>query len=304
MQAGRDILVAMTLVALLHGAGWRPDVAAVQLAPNTSLCAYEGSRVQKTYERLCSTRGTDGGEPLHFEVYLHFEGADLGASNPEDFGEPESVVGRVANLITLATESPVDYARILVIDRRYRVTYTDVAWRIGLWTSIFSDTVPRRQYASDAPDELIRMWQVIAGSQPSAQSAGRVENALVYFYHSWRSYHADQACLHLAVAIEVLFAPHVQSETSHQIAFNVARFIGDDASSRERAYQTTRRFYSVRSSIVHGGMPEWQKLSAAYLKMFSLFADVLRRLMSDAQLVHTFDNEDRRKQLFRGYLFD
>lgn len=266
------------------------------------LHAYENTHAQQVYERLCRTRGAEAGDPLLIETVLRFDGSDHGSDDPDNFGEPEAIVGRVSNLWTVATGEIVDFARVIILDRRLRITYTDVAWRVGTWTSTFWETDRRRRRrALRDPEKLVRLWESMGGAPRN--SAGRTDSALVYFCHSWRSHHLDQACVHLAVTLETLFAPHAQGETSHQIAFNVCRFMGRSPEEREQIYAMTRRFYSIRSAIVHGSEPDWKKCEPAYVEMFDLITRVFRRILLDSAAVSAFKDEDARRKMFRSFLF-
>jgi hypothetical protein len=146
------------------------------------------------------------------------------------------------------------------------------------------------------------MWRA-AQASATPESAGRIGNALTYFQYAWRSHHVDQACLHLAVALEVLFAPHSQAETSHQIAFNLSHFLATNQKSREATYEAARNFYRIRSAIVHGGAPAFQKIHSVYRIMFPLLARVLRRILRNPKLAATLEHEGSRRVMFRSFMF-
>lgn len=291
------------IAALLHGYGWQAGDHLVELGPGIHVGPFRASPVQRAYEKLCARRGVDGGEPLEFQSYLLFTPGPVFETVYEiDYGDPYSVVDRAANMFVIATASPIGLARILWFGpHQRRVPHTEVAWRIGEWTWPIERPWPL--ISTQICDAVRTMWAVSEESWNRTGSVGRVNNAVTYFQHAWRAHHIDQACLSLAVAVEVLFAPHSQSETTHQIAFNFSRFLGDGPDSRERLFRQARSFYNVRSTIVHGGRPDFQAMVSALVEMFPLIATALRQILLQSELCRMFDNEKERKRLLNSFLF-
>lgn len=263
----------------------------------------EGSDVEEIYHRLCKRQGVDGGSPLGFEVYLRFlrtKDQDLFAI---EWGDPHDLVDRAANVLAIQTSAPVGLARMMwMAGTATSYPYTERIWRASPWTQWLHETTGSPEITRVDGDAIRSMWLTLAHADKTRQ-ASRVDNAVTYFQHAWRSHHIDQACLHLAVAIEVLFAPHYHSETMHQIAFNTARFASDDPGKREEIYDRIRDFYSVRSTIVHGGNAETAKVKNAMVAVFPVFAAILRNVLGSTAATEQFDDEKRRKQLLRSYLF-
>jgi hypothetical protein len=107
----------------------------------------------------------------------------------------------------------------------------------------------------------------------------------------------------LAVALETLFAPHSYSETTHQLAFNLARFHGKDRGDREQIYRLTKKFYGIRSSIVHGGLPDDGAVADLTVDMFHLMAAVFRRALVSPDLAVSLNTDVSRRALWDQYLF-
>jgi hypothetical protein len=152
-------------------------------------------------------------------------------------------------------------------------------------------------------EEFSRLWQKSLALDLGHSGQKRIFNALTYFYYAWKSFYLDQICLNLAIVLEALFAPHTQSETIHQIAYNIAWFQAATQSQREDVYGLIKRFYSLRSSVVHGGNPDQDKLTTTVPEVFFMVAEILKRILGDDDLLSTFTEETKRRKLFQGYLF-
>jgi len=109
--------------------------------------------------------------------------------------------------------------------------------------------------------------------------------------------------LNLAVAFEVLFAPHVQAETTHQISVNVAKFCSNDRASMETLYRQLREFYGLRSAIVHGGSADQDRLVDSTVAMFHVMSGILARILTEAELAHIFDEEQLRRKMLNEFMF-
>jgi hypothetical protein len=145
-------------------------------------------------------------------------------------------------------------------------------------------------------------WQTADNLWNNKFSRGRVNSALTYFYYAWGSPYMDQCCLNLSVCLELLFSPHSQGETSHQISFNVARFLAGSQSEMKTIYLAIRNFYAIRSRIVHGGLPDEDKVIEAATQAFKLCCECLRKILLKG-FANVFDNDKRRRQLMESFLF-
>jgi hypothetical protein len=286
------------LAVLIHGFAWASSKTAHALGPGISIAAFAGTAVENWYQLLCNEEGLDDFDPYRYEVMLR-----ITANEGLEYGEPFSRVERICNLITVLTKAPVGMWRVLISrdDFRSAPSASTVEYSVGQteflnasgFVPITDETAGELQTAWEVSDEL---WRV-------QKSRGRFANALMFFYSAWKSHYMEHICLNLAIALEVLFAPHSQGEVSHQIAFNISRFMSKDAAERERIYRMTRKFYSVRSAIVHGGLPDDDKTIDITVPMFATAADVLRRIALDRDLAKTIDDETARVRLLNHYLF-
>ncbi|MGE0441553.1 MAG: hypothetical protein AB7L66_05150 [Gemmatimonadales bacterium] len=287
---------------LLHVADWQLPEPTRRIAPTVALCNLSGTRVAALYERLCAETGIDDGEPLMYEAYALFEPSD-GSAYHLGADDPYALADRVANLLAVASSRSLTWSRMIWSEDQFE-TSTDTAavHQAGPQTDFLQDS----RIVLDAPtvDAVETMWAITNPMWEAEKSSGRVINALSYFYYAWRAHYIEHICLNLAIALEVLFAPHSQSETTHQLCFNLARFAGAESGAREDIYNRVKRFYRIRSSIVHGGIPDDGKIIDTTVDMFHLTAHILKRILTDRALAATFNDSSAQRALWKSYLFD
>lgn len=291
-----------SLLALLHGLKWAASVDNYLVAPGISLHAVDGTAIGRLYNQLCVKEGIDDGEPFGYEVCVRFQPTD---EEPHflNFGDPYSAVDRLSNVLAIVTGRPVGMCRAIWSQGDSEsVQRTELVYTIRGQTEFLEGTWP------DLSDRTLRdvstAWNNQQLAWRHAKGKSRVVNALTYFYYAWQSHYADQICLNLAIVLELVFAPHSQSETTHQIAYNLSRFYGESRLERERIYRFTKRFYRYRSKVVHGGIPDDGALIGAVVEGFPLVAGVLRKILTNEILLLKIDDDEARKGMLDEFLFE
>jgi hypothetical protein len=186
-------------------------------------------------------------------------------------------------------------------DRFRTARYVRTIHTAGSQTEWLQDT--RFNVTEDVLPDLATAWRRADRLWRESKNGSRVINALTYFSYSWHSHYLEQVCLNLAIAIECLFSPHSQSETTHQLAFNCARFVSNEPAERERIFDSVRTLYRLRSAIVHGGSVDHDALIEHVPWAFTFVARTLRRILLDEQSCRSLNDEAARKQLLRSFLF-
>ncbi|MFA5728404.1 MAG: hypothetical protein WC957_03160, partial [Candidatus Neomarinimicrobiota bacterium] len=134
-------------------------------------------------------------------------------------------------------------------------------------------------------------------------SQNRVSLALSSFNNAWRCYSLDQMCMHLSITIESLFSPSTNNEISHQIAYYVCQFLGDNSKEKENIYRDFKTFYKVRSSIVHGDYPNQNILDDIVPKIFQYTCKILQKIIINETLIEKFSNKKGFDELVKQWLF-
>jgi hypothetical protein len=291
-----------SVALLLHLTPWELEAASARVGPGITINAMEGSTVERAYHFLCSAEGLDDGEPFSYTVFVLFEPTE-DHSYLLGYGDPYAVVDRFVNIFTIEMGRPTDTARIIWSTDWFNKSletfwlYTPAAQTEFLATDFPPLTEARLQ-------SLIRLWSVAETIWHADVAQGRITNALAYFYYAWRSHHLDQTCVHLAIALETLFAPHSQGETTHQIAFNIAHYMRDTPAERAELYSRVKKFYGLRSAVVHGGRPDYDTLIDTIPNVFRLTAEILGRVLSSEDAARQFEDTGLRRAMFDRFLFN
>jgi hypothetical protein len=291
-----------SVAGLLHWTKWAADIDEVDIAPSIKLCRTEGSLVEKLYEALCIATGIDGGEPFEFGSYLLLKPEDIKPALLP-LGDPYSLFDRLCNVVAIITSQPISLCRVIESSDGFRSCEdTHIVYQYGGQTEFLMNS--DKPIDNDRVAEICKAWRISQKFWEMEKSRGRLVNAQTYFYYAWRSPYIEPICLNLAIVLEVLFAPHSQGEVSHQISFNVSRFVGTTKDEREQIYKKMKKFYNIRSSIVHGGIPDDGKVIDITVDVFQLCSDILRTILLDESIASTFDNENLRKQMLSRFIFE
>jgi hypothetical protein len=290
-----------SVAALIHGVRWEILEPEIELSPGIKLANLRDTAIGHLYERACREMNMDHGDPFLYDAYILLE------PTPErpyihDYGDPYAVLDRVCNIIALELEQPIAMCRTFSSGDYFK-TFDDTfeLYHYGIPTETLSEDWGT---LTDVNKKTIRrMWQVADDLFARTTAQGRLVNSLTYFYLAWRSHVLEQVCINLAICLEVLFAPHSQSEVSHQISFNASRFMASKVDEREEVFNRIRKFYKIRSTIVHGGRPDDSKLFETTRPMFCECARILKKILSQPSLAHRFEEENERQLMMREFLF-
>lgn len=292
-----------SVAVLIHGYQWTAGDRRIPLSSGVSLSPLFDTKPEALYHRLCKVAEIDDGDPLSYEVMILVD-PTLDAPWYQTYGDPYAVVDRLCTLACIATSCAPWMIRIICSSNRFRsCSHTellagapDSSERIG--------PMARQGIMSEAAAlQMDRMWSTTTHFWRQNKGRSRIVNATTQFYYSWRSHYLEQVCLNLAISLEVLFAPHHSGETTHQLAFALAKFVRTDRAERERVYDLVRRFYGCRSAIVHGGKPDGGVLDETTVAMFDVATEVFRRVLDGVDAATVFENEARRRSMLRDLLF-
>jgi hypothetical protein len=284
-----------SLAILAQNIRWTASASRVRIARGITVGQADQTPALRLYERLCFGLGIEDGEPIGFNLCLQFDGR-----RGLDAGSAFSDVDRLCNLLVLFANAPILTARKIVADPSFR-RHHSIEF---LYSAYDSSPIESSGSGSDYPfldDD--RMLNVKRAWSATRDVKSRMFNALMFYYHAWRSLTAEPICLNLAIVLETLFAPHDQGETTHQLAFNTAHFLGGNPSVMRTTYKTVREFYRVRSAVVHGGRCDPHSLFEMSQSGFLLVPRVLQKALTGRSLVRRFNDEKARKKMLAEFMF-
>ena len=130
-----------------------------------------------------------------------------------------------------------------------------------------------------------------------------INKCQTFFYLSWNTLTLEQTGICLSIVLETLFSPHSNNELIHQISYNVAKFIGTTKQQKNDLYKYVKKYYSTRSKLVHGETIKDEELKSIPL-FFKFICDLLLKIITDQNLIHTFNDNKLRKEFIENQMFD
>lgn len=310
----------MKSALLVHLLLWESKEESFGLGDGISLWNVDGTQVESLYLQLCESDNLDQGEPFSYTSFILMQGEAHDETWPY-WGGPFSVISQVCNAIVICTSTPLGMCRLLTTKDDFRTLWTpsDVIYEMnpghdflaaapsdfhltGDSISVSNVRFPR---LNDATLEEIRsLWDTSKRLHSSSEiDTHRISNAIGYFFYAWRSYYLEHICLNLSIALESLFSPSSQHELAHQISFNVSRFLCDSRVEREEIYGIIKRFYGIRSRIVHGSKVSDNALYVLVPTVFHLCSRILKKILLDHDLAVRFCKKNEMRELVDDWVF-
>ncbi len=298
--------ISFQFAILVHLLKWDSESTCYKLDDRVSICQTEGSNVESLYRELCNRDKIDQGEPYTFPSYILI--TDSTFDSVYYWNSASSTISKCANLITVCLSNALGMCRLIISSDNF---LTDISPSIIIYEdyeelqSLRGRDVHEFGLLNDTNlYEIKTCWQNYQRICNSDKlNRHRVENALSYFFYAWRSHNLEHICINLSIVLETLFSPSSAIELSHQIAFNLSRFLGENREQRESLFITIKKFYSLRSKIVHGGQANNDDLYTNVPDVFHICARVLKNILTDIKLAQIFCNDQNRQNLFKEWLF-
>jgi hypothetical protein len=303
MNTDRKRQKHLSVALLFHLANWNSSQVMWPIADNIHLANIKGSKIERLYHYLCSEFGEDDGDPYIYGAYAIIHPTEE-TTYLLDYGDPYSTIDRFCNMLVILAQAPMFHTKVIAsLDDFQTSSYTHTIHYEGAQSSFLYEGKLGITFNDKYIHEACDSWRTIEKAWANGKAQGRLNNILTFFNYAWRSHYMDQICLNLAVCIEGLFAPHSQSETTHQLCFNFSRYLGRTSEDRERIYDDMRKFYAMRSAVVHGDIPNDEQIIDRVIQAFRYTTEVLRRILLDSEQAEAFSLEKDRKKMFRGFLF-
>jgi len=305
---------------LVQGIQWKSEHDRFELLDGIYLEPHKAGRIRQLYEEECKNKYVDDGDPFTFDFNIVFP--------PEEhdevflyYGGPHSIISQICNLIVIATTMPFGLCRLvgtkddfkscwgtIVIydwnpDMDYLRRDPDLFERDGSLIQTRGDDRAGCDLTDDKLVIIRTMLETLRAMREPAITSTRINNALDFFFYAWRSYYMPHVCMNLAIVLETLFSPAANTDISQRVAFHVCRFCGNSEEERVALFTMIKKFYGLRSKIVHGDKPKEHELYELTPRVFHLVAWLLSRLLSDWELVETFGNDKKREKMMNQWLF-
>jgi hypothetical protein len=302
---------------LISHLNWNLDEKCIELGDGIVFENMNTSKVKSLYSKICKTTNLHDGEPLAIETVIIFEKEQLDEVFPY-WHTPHSSVSVVCNMISICTESPIpDYTLILSNDAfkyekqsaheiftNYELLEIFQVEEISLKIQEVLKLIGRRFINNFIINhEIVSDIKALIKNYTALQASQRISNAFDFYFNAWRSHQMLHTCINLSVVLESLFSPSNNTELTHQISFNATQFIGGSKEERNIIYKCIKKFYSLRSKIVHGAEASYDELAVSTAIMFVLCSEIMKRILMSSEMCDTFSNEKKRDDLIKSWMF-
>lgn len=298
MPLTNDTQLALLLVPLR----WMAPEGQCQLSDYITFGRTDDTPAIKLYRHLRETRRIDDDESSGYATQAVFR-----PENDHDsllnVGDPYSTPDRFANTCAIISSRPMIFSRAIWSHDGFLTADGTAALHAG-----GSGTLPLSFKSATNVDskfiqELRHAWEATQTNWHARNASHRLRNALTYFYYAWNSQYLQQTCINLAIVLENLFAPHAAGESTHQICFNLSRFLASKHEERKATYEFFKQFFSIRAAILHGGALTKKQPPSVVVSTFYKVCGILKTILLDKRLLDCFTHESQRKHLLEGYLF-
>ncbi len=269
-----------TSVAFLFQSGpWEAGPEPIELVDGLTLGPIEGSVEGRLYRKLCEEKGIDDHHPLN--VCARFDpspGEPWGYS----FEVPFMVIDRLSNLLTIATETPVNRCRVMMSSDRFAsADFTQIVFSThGAIDLIGLDSPP----IPLVTEEIVALWeneQRIWDKRDSSEF--RLLCALDHFHRAWRAVCLEQTSLNLGIAVNLLFGPEWEFSAGNPTWVNAAHFALDQLEEDRSVLVLVEDVCKWHSEVAEGTVRHMNPFDA-----FQLVARMLKTILLDEKLARQF----------------
>ena len=291
----------MATAYLFHYLDWDLDSKQERLSNRTYFCDMHNSNVKKLYEKFCHEFGCDHSEPFDYNVFAFFDD-----NQNTDFckKEPDSHISFLCNSLVICLKQPIGMCRMIEIDESTNaLIHSDMEFEYTSQTHEFIAKNGSASISNYNIQSIKDCYNNICEISDNKNIKNKIIFAISYYYRSWTAHYLEETCVNLAIVLETLFNPNTKNELSHQISYNFACFLGKTPNQKEELYDFCKKFYSLRSKIVHGSVPNQNKLVDIIPLMFNYCSDALREILSSKELISIFQNCKTKSEYFKKKLF-
>lgn len=241
----------MQVCILLHVTSWDHDGSSFEIDQGIIAKKSVGTAVEKLYFKLCEEIGLDDGDPFSYRSHIEIDVPNMREEHLSSTAgsESHSVCSRLLNVASLVFCSPANHSRVIYSHDNFETADSwDNLYEIKEGSEWISWT--GRSLNKDSLEEIRSIYLADKSLRIDVNKNYRLINAMEYYFHSWNAENIHITCIFLAIILESLFSPSSNTELSHQVAFNTAKFIETDAAKRPETYRIVKELYSLRSKIV------------------------------------------------------
>ncbi|RKQ51741.1 hypothetical protein BXY85_2773 [Roseivirga pacifica] len=293
----------MKFVILIHLLNWEHHENEYILEEGISFINPNTHPVGKLYKKICGRDNIDEGEPYTFNtgLILYDETGSDHSFLPSS--SHYSLSTTFINLLTIIYKGTLGHCRIIMSKDDFKTSHLTYTLYDSLTEFTDELTVYHSKFDGNSIEVLEKVWQNLKSTYTSGVQKSRIENMLNFFYFSWYTLTLELTGISLSIVLETLFSPHSNSELTHQIACNVSNLMGNEKEGKKELYKYVKKYYSIRSKLVHGETIKEVELNLIP-PFFKFICEVILKIISDYSLIHTFNDNKKRREFIEDKLFE
>jgi hypothetical protein len=214
-----------------------------------------------------------------------------------------SISTLLLNILTILNGGVLGTSRVIASQDDFETSWGTYLLYENQTEFIYDLITYKGKFDEAIASQLKPIWENLKATWKKNESNPRINNVLDFFYFSWHTLTLQQTMICLSIVLETLFAPHSNTELVHQISFNVAKFLGKNELDRMEIYKYIKKYYSIRSKLVHGETISEDDLKSIP-EFFKFTCNIILKIISDAELIHIFNNNQLRKIYIEQQLFN
>lgn len=293
----------MKFAILIHLLDWGHEEKEFILDEGLIFVNLNTHPVGELYKKICKVDGVDEGDPFGFDtaLVLYDETGEDHSFFPT--ASKYSLSTTFINLLTIIYRGTLGHCRVIASKDDFKTSHVTYMLYESQ-TEFIDDLVVLHSKFDKQNIELLKsIWINLKATYIKNTQNSRINNALNFFYLSWNTLTLEQTGICLSIVLETLFSPHSNNELIHQISYNVAKFVGVTKQQKKDLYKYVKKYYSTRSKLVHGETISEDELNSIPL-FFKFICDLLIKIISDQDLIHTFNDNKLRKEFIDSQMFE
>jgi hypothetical protein len=295
-------LLILKHAILIHLLDWKYDKKEFIIDDDISFIDLDGHQVKTLYHSLCQDTGVDDGDPFIFGSALLLD------DNKDDHSifpsaSPGSISSTFLNLLTIIHGGTVGHCRIISSKDNFITSWGTYELYDALSEGVYDLQVTHKKLDQNILHLIQKICTNLKATAASNTKHARISNALSYFYLAWNVHTFEQTAIGLSIVMETLFSPHSNTELSHQVSYNIAKFTSKTKKARQETYKMVKKYYAIRSKIVHGDSINNDEYASIPI-FFKFISSILIKILSDNNLIILFNDNKLRKQYLDDLLFE
>ncbi|GAC1384174.1 MAG: hypothetical protein NVSMB45_12070 [Ginsengibacter sp.] len=292
----------MQTAILIHNISWAHSSNSVEISKGLTFININNHQVEKLYYHICEKDKIDESSPYDYHIALiidHDIIENVSAfPHHSDFpSHSEYALSTSAlNILTILKKGILGFCRVITSSDNFQTC--NLTFRLYETATDYIDelTAEHGNFENETARNFRTIWNNLQ-LFPSGTRKSRIENALNFFYFSWQTLSLEQTGICLSIVLETLFTPNSNNELTHQISYNIANFFENKKSAKIERYRYIKKYYSIRSKLVHGESINDNEL-LSIKEYFKFVCDLILKIISDKELILIFnDNKSRIKYL-------